>query len=104
MTNYDREETPNQKKESEFLSKEEILARQLKKTFVKVGDTVRLKKPKKNPIYGIITHIETDYTKVHWINNLVPANIFIQPENQSKAIIRTSVKKLLLVKVGETNG
>ena len=85
-----------------FVSKQAILERQLEKSFFKVGDWVKFKKPKKNPIYGTIIHIEDDHEKVTWTRGgLVPNNITIECEMGSKATreprLKTCAKRLLFV-------
>jgi hypothetical protein len=86
--------------DTETPSKEYILKQQLNKCFMKVGDRVKFKKPKRNAIYGKIVHIEEDYEKVIWIRGgLVPANIHIECEPKGR-LVKTSIKKICFVSVG----
>lgn len=43
-----------------------ILDRHLKRCPLKVGDKFVFKKPRNNPAKGVVTHIETDASKVIW--------------------------------------
>lgn len=52
-----------------FLSKQEILNRHLNKCYMKVGDRIALKKPKRPRIRGTLLHAEDDANKVVWQGN-----------------------------------
>ncbi len=88
--------------EPDFLSKKEILERQLNKCFFVVGDRVRFKKPKRNPVYGTIADIEENWDMVTWSHGgLTPNPITVVIEQSSKMEIKqlrvkTSVKRIIL--------
>lgn len=52
-----------------FLSKQSILGRHITKCFFKPGDRIRLKKPKRNPVYGTLVDCIDDADKVEWRGN-----------------------------------
>lgn len=85
-----------------FLSKEEILNRQLKRLIFSIGDEVRFKKPKRNPVKGTITNIIEDAGACPWVSgDKVPMNIvvFVPDGPKGKGIVvKTNMKKLLLVR------
>jgi hypothetical protein len=47
-------------------TKQECFERHFTRCFLKTGDRVRFKKPKKRPIYGVVDHVETDISKMFW--------------------------------------
>ena len=84
-----------------LIVKEEVINKCLSRfPNFKVGDVVRLKKPKRNPIKGTITSIETDATKCVWQSGL-PLNItvYLSPDSRCTGshIVKTNAKKLLLL-------
>ena len=73
----------------------------------RVGDKVKFKKPRRNPIYGEILHIETIPEKVQWSHGgLVPLNISVQVDKIDSTtgviygteLMKVSDKKLLFVR------
>lgn len=46
--------------------KQEIFDKHFGKCYLKVGDKVCFKKPRRNKIRGTIDHIETDVRKIYW--------------------------------------
>ncbi len=90
----------------DFLTKEELLKRNITKTWFVVGDKVKFKKPRRNPTYGTITRIEENPALVRWSrSDMVPLNITVAVDKvdlKSKIkygteFIDTNVKKLLFV-------
>ena len=78
-----------------FLSREEILARQLEKNLFKVGDKVKFKKPRRNPVYGVIKSIGTDWKQVNWRNGgLIPNNIEVQTSANDVCMV-TNMKRII---------
>ena len=73
---------------------EAILAHHLKRNVFKVGDAVVFKKPRRNRVYGAITHIETDPELVTWSKGkTVPNFITVRIETKTKTgWLVTSVK------------
>lgn len=62
--------TPKRNDEDDpFLSKKAILGRHINKCYMRVGDRIRLKKPKKNPLYGTLVECIEDVDKVVWRGN-----------------------------------
>lgn len=83
-----------------FLSKEEILARQLEKTTFLVGDRVKFKKPRRNPVYGVIKSIGTDWKQINWRSGgLTPNNIEVQTSANGVCMV-TNMKRLIYVGKG----
>lgn len=89
-----------------FLSKEEILKRNLDKCWFVAGDRVKFKKPRRNPIYGTVVEVVDDPNRVQWAKgDLVPMNIVLDLEKvdhatgviSSTARVKTNVKKLCFV-------
>lgn len=84
-----------------FVSKLEIMEKQLNNCHFKVGDRVRFKKPKRNPVYGSITHIEECWDLVTWTHGgLIPCNISITIEpSAGKEIksfnVKTNMKRII---------
>lgn len=73
--------------------------RHRKRCIFKVGDSVRFKKPRKNPIRGVIEHIEEDLSKVTWSNGgTVPNYISIRVNTINK---RTREESTQIVKTHE---
>lgn len=100
------------KKCEEFLSKEAILKRNLEKTWLAVGDIVRFKKPRRNPVMGVIVHIEDDHDRVTFSNGGTQAmNISVKVDKfqavdgglvkYGEQIVKTNVKKLVFVSRGK---
>lgn len=88
-----------------FMDKKAILGRHLNKCFLKVGDRVRFKKPKRKPIYGTLIHAEEDPMKVEWRNQgTIPLFLTVEVDkvNRHGEIYgtekqRVGVKQLLFV-------
>lgn len=53
-------------KDKSFMSKQNILERHIQKCYMKEGDRIRLKKPKRNPLFGTIIEAATDPSKIKW--------------------------------------
>ena len=91
-----------------FLSKEEILRRNVGRCHIKVGDYVRFKKPKRNPVYGTVVAIEDDPEKVHWVRGgLTPMNVVVDVIKNDKETgapygterVRTNFRKLMIARI-----
>jgi hypothetical protein len=81
-------------------TKQECLDRHLKRCLFKEGDFARFKRPKRNPIYGKITHIEKDPDKVTWSQKgMVPNYITVEVYHTDK---RTKETKTTVVKTLES--
>lgn len=83
---------------SSYKTKQTILEAALRRSFFKVGDRVKFKKPKRSPIYGTITHIEEAWDLVTWTNGGIhPCNITVLVEDGVKSFnAKTSAKRLVL--------
>ena len=79
----------------DLLTRHQILVNNLNRCHFKIGDCVKFKKPKKNPAYGEIIHIEDDHNKVTFSHGGVcPMNITVRVGSQE---VKTNMKKLLYV-------
>lgn len=84
-------------------TRRQILEDQLKRCIFKVGDRVKFKKPRRNPVYGEITAIDDDVDNVTFSSGGVPMNIHVKIPLRDKAnglqygyqIVRTNMKKLM---------
>lgn len=88
----------------DFMSKEEILKRNLDKIWFMVGDRVKFKKPRRPGVYGNVVEIVTDIDKVTWSKgHLIPMNIVVEVDKIDKANgtifgkdrVKTNIKKLV---------
>ncbi len=78
-----------------FLTKQHILQSQLERCFFKIGDKVKFKKPRRNPIYGTITHIEECWDLVTWTHGgMLPNNISINVEGVPTTV-KTNMKRII---------
>ena len=76
----------------EFLSREQVLDRNLARTFFKVGDVVRFKKPRKPVVSGTIVDIQEKVGEITWGHGgLVPMNIIVEVNGTR---VKTNVKRL----------
>ena len=80
--------------------REQILARHCARCWLHIGDTVKFKKPKRNPIYGVIIDIQTEVKNVVWSQDNVPYNIVLEVAKEGKMPerVRTNAKKLVYVR------
>ena len=86
-------------------SQEECFSRHKLRNTFHVGDTVRFKKPKKNPVRGVVFFIEEDINKVRWSNQgSVPNYIHVSVTERGQKIgdfrtfiVDTHEGRLLLV-------
>jgi len=82
-----------------------ILKRELGKSHLKIGDKVRFKKPRRNPIKGIIKDILSDMKDVKWGPGSCPLNVVVEVDkvdvksriSYGKEIIHTNMKKLIAI-------
>lgn len=83
---------------------QKILDANLSKCFMKEGDKVKFKKPKRNPVYGTIVKIQDKLSEVTWSSaGAVPMNVIVEvdkvdPETRivyGKERVKTNVKKLV---------
>lgn len=66
-------------------TKEQCYKRHRARCLVREGDTVCFKKPKRNKVYGVVKHIEEDYTKVTWTQKgLVPNYISVEIHQRTR--------------------
>lgn len=97
---------PKRKERSVIHSPEEqkgLLQKNLSNCLFKVGDTVRFKKPRRNPVYGKIVAIDDKPEECTWASSGVPMNIHVSVPLKDKGtsivyghqIVRTNMKKLL---------
>lgn len=78
-----------------------ILEKELTKNHLKVGDSVQFKKPRRNPINGIIVDILSKGCK--WGPGSTPLNVLVRVEKADRKtriqygmeIIHTNMKKLI---------
>ena len=103
-----KKEKPRQKSKSNF-TKGEILERNLAATIFKVGDRVRFKKPRRNPVYATVVGIQSDALEITWTADDVPMNILLEVEKRTpinngmmvtKERVKTNVKKLIWAGMG----
>lgn len=95
---------PRRLSKTSLSDKEHILSANINKCWFKVGDRVKFKKPKRNPIYGTIVAIQDKVDEVVWSETDIPYNIVLEVEKfnaGTKQIstdrVRTNVKKLTYV-------
>jgi hypothetical protein len=82
-------------KELKLLTPHEILANHLTKSMFITGDRVVFKKPKRNQMYGVITHIEKELDNTRWSSfGSEPQNITVVLETGE--IRYTSYKRIKL--------
>jgi len=88
--------------------KEKLLHANLNKTFFRVGDTVKFKKPRRNPLVGVVVGIQTKVDEVTWVNGgTSPMNIIVEVVKGSNGAtpkterVKTNVKKLLFVEAAK---
>jgi hypothetical protein len=83
-----------------------ILDNNLKKNYFNIGERVKFKKPRRNPVYGTIVDIQSDIKQVTWTQGgTVPMNIVVEIEKVDPDLnmvygterVKTNVKKLLFV-------
>lgn len=88
----------------DYMSREEVLQRNLDKTWFKIGDRVKFKKPRRPGIYGTVVDIITDINQVTWSKgHLIPMNIVVEVDKIDKANgtifgkdrVKTNIKKLV---------
>ena len=88
-----------------YLSRKAIMDRQISNSIFKVGDHVKFKKPKRNPIYGVIQHIEDNPNKCEW-KMTSPQNIavsvpLVDPHSNieyGSQIINTNMRRILYIR------
>lgn len=92
------------------MDKQMILNRHLNKCFVKIGDRVRFKKPKRNPWYGKLVHAEDDAGKCEWRNGgTTPLFLTVEVDKVDKQTgvvygtekVTCGVRQLLFVHSGD---
>ncbi len=83
-------------------SRKEILERNLRANWFRVGDVVRFKKPRRNPIFGTIVEIVENPDECTWASSGVPMNIVLEipkktPDGVAYGVerVKTNVKKLM---------
>jgi len=90
-------------------TKDEVLQRNLAATIFKVGDRVRFKKPRRNPVYATVIDVQKDPMQITWSADDVPMNIILEVDIRkpipngflvTKERVKTNVKKLVLVQMG----
>ena len=78
--------------------KEIVLRANLDKNYFNVGDKVKFKKPRRNPLTGVIVAIQDKLSEVTWVNGgTTPMNIVVEVTRNSGMTerVKTNVKKLL---------
>jgi hypothetical protein len=70
-------------------TRESILTSQLERTPIKVGDSVRFKKPRSRRICGTVLEIITDPTQIKWSKGVVPNCMKV---NIDKIDLKTNIK------------
>ena len=78
--------------------KEIVLRANLDKNYFNVGDKVKFKKPRRNPLTGVIVAIQDKLSEVTWVNGgTTPMNIVVEVARNSGMTerVKTNVKKLL---------
>lgn len=97
---HKRQVPPYIQLKNDFDTKPAIFERHLNTCHFAVGDEVQFKKPQRNKVLGTIMHIESDITKVSWINSgRIPALITIKIANKGYkkgATVKTHVKSIVL--------
>lgn len=87
-------------------SKSEILSKYLERNDFFVGDRVKFKKPRRNPVKGTVLHIETDPEKVVWSHGgFVPMFIVLSVDKVDKNTgliygydkVKTNSRKIMLL-------
>jgi hypothetical protein len=91
-----------------YEDKEKLLHSNLNKTFFRVGDIVRFKKPRRNPLVGTVIEIQSKVSEVTWVNGgTSPMNIILEVVKGSNGAtpkterVKTNVKKLLFVEAAK---
>lgn len=89
-------------------SRAAILKRNVAATWIKVGDYVSFKKPRKNPPKGVVIDIIENPEECHWSGTGIPMNIVMEVENYGEdggvintTRIRTNIKKLRYISKGK---
>lgn len=75
-----------------------VLRANLIKNFFNVGDKVKFKKPRRNPLTGVVVAIQSEMSEVTWVNGgTTPMNIVVEVARNSGTTerVKTNVKKLL---------
>lgn len=88
---------------SNVVDRQAVLAKNIKQCFLRVGDTVRFKKPRRNPVIGTVVRIDDDPNVCTWASSGIPMNIHVSIPLKDRGssivyghkIVRTNIKKLL---------
>lgn len=100
---------PSKESAEAFMDQQMILGRHLNKCFLKVGDRVRFKRPKRNPLYGTVVHAEEDAGKCEWRNQTIPLFLTVDVDKVDKDTgvryatekVRCGLKQLMFVHSGD---